>query len=637
MFDTIVTRQVARPSDIWKILELMPDADPLIKRRWAAEKALTATGKHFTIDQIYAGIFPSSVSVKEAARREIELDMAMQVPRLSLQKFIASVRKAEIPFAITSDTVFDEETLRKMVRNAGIKDDVPVFSSCHESASKAEGRLYKIVQNKMKIAAKDILHVGDNEAIDIEMAQANGLFTRHIKSPLQNYLDCSQHAAVFAQHTKTMTAAESVCVGIIKNRWFDTPATSPYHGNPTQFGHMAYGPALMALSLWMIRNAKAQDVKHITFVARDGYIVKKCVDAVIRHMKLGLRTSYLLASRHFSTMAQIFDVKDLNNELAKHNGDLLERLVGILGPCIDQIDRSHLAAFEAHPSRFASEEVELYQPILDLISGQRVLYKNYINQIGVHAGDALFDIGYQGTSQRAIENITGVDLHGFYIMTFPEIKKVLGQGKNRAHAFLSAAKDRAIWQDFERYRQLTEAVLSAPSGSFLGFEPNEKPILGDVGDTQTMTKIHDGISQFVEEFSAVWPLDMDQVDLSKNFALAHLLNHYKHPTEINDVTMLANLFFDDGFRKDRRVPFADEEKAGQDKVIWKEGQNLLHTPLRTRLMHRAGKKFLRTSVLIGASLWIRSPAKKRKINRDPIMFFSDSSNKFVRQLTKLFY
>lgn len=155
-----------------------------------------------------------------------------------------------------------------------------------------------------------MLHIGDNAKIDVEAAKKAGLRAMLLPRPADVFMDadCTQMANLGHGCLAGFTTADAMqplalrCAqGLAANRFFDdgyAPATadSAFAAYPSRLGYYAVGTHLLALAKWLLCRCRADGVKRLVFLARDGALLRQAVE-LLRTDADAVETDYIPASR----------------------------------------------------------------------------------------------------------------------------------------------------------------------------------------------------------------------------------------------------------------------------------------------------------------------------------------------------
>lgn len=630
-FDTLATRNVARPEDVFSLLVLSDDAPAWLSERWRSEQTIIREGLEPCLKEIYSRIAPSPEIAKVWMQAEMELDAQLLCVRPAGKALLQECLNSEAEHIfVVSDTPYSAVNLQSFIQNEYGSIDVKVMTSADEGCSKHQGRLFTNLINRTGADPKDIRHVGDNPRVDVDSGNKLGLNTSLLSAPLENYLAHQQHARVFKPIASNLSPAESVAIGVMKNRYFDNPQGSPYGGSLAQFGYMAYGPLFMSIALWLIRQARLRGENNVFCLSRDGYIIDAFIGRISNHYGLVESSTYLFASRQVSKMVEIQCEADLIRALQARKGTPSQRLEAILG--------GYSIAVSKDWETIAELVADIGSDVVSFTIEQRRLYRDYLLQLGVEKGSLIFDIGYRGTTQRSLQDLLGVELFGTFVATFPELSDTVNNSASVTTTFIDSNCSPKIMQQFTQYRLLHEVAFSAPSGSFRSLSQSGAPCFAPSSDYSALNEVHKGARLFLEDFLQAWPFGEEKISISPTFSFAHVHQHFASPSHLDDVQMLTSLIFDNSFEGLTRKPLVSEPSIDTPVGgLWREGAKLLDgRPIESTGV-RIGKRLIGAAIIEILSPLLKSASKKRKLRGDPLMFFLDAKSRWSRYLAVFYY
>jgi HAD superfamily hydrolase (TIGR01549 family) len=96
-----------------------------------------------------------------------------------------------------SDFYMDSNSLKEILASVGIdKKFEKIYSSADTLLTKRSGRLYKLVEEELKVKPEDHIHVGDNEYVDIQKAKELGIQTIHISNKSKYDFELSKNRKI---------------------------------------------------------------------------------------------------------------------------------------------------------------------------------------------------------------------------------------------------------------------------------------------------------------------------------------------------------------------------------------------------------------------------------------------------------
>lgn len=189
-----------------------------------------------------------------------------------------------IKVILISDMYFSENVVRNfLVRFDSIFDKIEIYISSDYNLKKSDGSIYKYIKEQLK--PKTWLHIGDNLKSDFLIPIINGIKVKRYK-PIQlkkyeNY--------ILSKSGNNINIKLSIGCG--KN------LRLLHENKKYQFGCSFAGPILYNYVKWVLEQCLSRKINHLYFVARDGYILQKIADIIIKNENLDLITHYFYISR----------------------------------------------------------------------------------------------------------------------------------------------------------------------------------------------------------------------------------------------------------------------------------------------------------------------------------------------------
>lgn len=176
---------------------------------------------------------------------EREVESACLIANPEVRDIIQQKRQEGWQIAFISDMYLDSEFLSGILKREGcMEDGDKIYVSCEHNARKDTGTLYDLVRKELQPEAWE--HYGDNKQSDVMMAERKGIKAHLIDNSYRN----------------------------LASR-FVAPAYIPY-------------------VLWIIEEAKKQNIQRLYFISRDGYILQKIAEALPHE---GFELRYFFTSR----------------------------------------------------------------------------------------------------------------------------------------------------------------------------------------------------------------------------------------------------------------------------------------------------------------------------------------------------
>ena len=188
IFDTLITRRVSRPSDIFLLVsdraktQFKQDEKFLYKFpqiRVSCEKSSRKKrfSRETTLDEIYSEIKEKYCLSHELCEylkkieQEIEIDNCFPIECNDDEELFGKISLDQA--VLLTDMYLPRVTIKKMLKKCGIFiEDKRLIISHEIDASKARGGAFRILKERFP---KIIHHFGDNLHSDVKMAQLNGI------------------------------------------------------------------------------------------------------------------------------------------------------------------------------------------------------------------------------------------------------------------------------------------------------------------------------------------------------------------------------------------------------------------------------------------------------------------------------
>ena len=289
IFDTILYRKVPSSMDIFTLMDDNPDVRRLYpgnfsEARRKAEFWLRRKSSH---EVTISGIYHEMKYPKEQAKELIRIELQTEIKYSFLNKTIVDEIKQHISkgdkVILISDMYWNEKSVRKILASKDqIFESLPIYVSCAHDATKSSGKLYELVRDKEQLVYREWTHTGDNKKSDYESAKKLGI-TAVLVKPGRRYQ--------FEKKISSLDNDSKLLYGIVS----ETRQKS--NGTAYDLGASFAGPMVYQYVEWVLTEAEKRRINQLYFVLRDGYILKKVADIIIKDRGLGIKTDYLFGSR----------------------------------------------------------------------------------------------------------------------------------------------------------------------------------------------------------------------------------------------------------------------------------------------------------------------------------------------------
>lgn len=448
IFDTLLTRPLVQPSAVqWLVARRLqqPLADSYIKYRSIAEATVRKRlGRDVCMGDIcrelsvLSGMPENEVS--QAFSTEEEVEAGLVSPRDDVVALYRHALLAKKRVVIASDMYLPKALLERMLRGGGVDGWEELFVSGDVGLRKDTGGLYLHIIEKLQVESQAVLVVGDNERSDFQIPHRLGMRYCHLLKSVEVGKTLPGLGDVVLQESAPENVGGQLSVGIILERLYNSlfyksfypaflPATTPF-----AIGYAVLGPVCLAFCQWLGQRAKDRGVGQLFFLSREGEFLQQIYER-LRLRDAGLpESSYLVVSRRALTVPAIqspADALDICRSRYFPNPlpDFFLERFGV------QLDQSALSVLysrglwergrllevgdDGNVSHLEPVVAHLWELIRKQASEERSLAAQYLDEVGVSSvRDAcVVDIGYSGTIQKAIMQISGRAMGGLYMLT----------------------------------------------------------------------------------------------------------------------------------------------------------------------------------------------------------------------------
>lgn len=501
IFDTCLTRNVDSPVDIFARVEkylLLENkkADGFAQARENAEIA----ARHFafenghleeiTLDEIYAQlrrfITLSAEETETAKATELKMEQQALFPVCDILSLTEKLNEANIAYSFVSDMYLPKEFLQQMLTDCGYRNWNDLIVSCNYRKTKASGTIWGIKELKNR----KILHIGDNHHSDIATPQKYGIETQfYARAHCQPRAGCTLSPAVLPfstshRYTEMALRANPAFSADPEHDWKRMYALGQ------SFGVMQVG----AFILWLIERAQKNNITHLAFCARDGWLMRKAWHILTQNTNTSITDSYLYVSRkvltlgsgylsctpdHISSAMLDFLIQYTHSTTI---GNILERIKAF-DPAIYDDARKIFSAPDAYV-RKNGNQTRLKEFLAGNSKKFHQIFQEYNREIiGYFTQERLceykrlgiVDMGWNGTMQRGIRQLCRQTIPDFSCMGF-----YYGLWNSASgNRYAAGPMESAFFSEFDRdtdMRKNTQGVdiieelHSAPGGSTARFK-----------------------------------------------------------------------------------------------------------------------------------------------------------------------
>ena len=261
IFDTLVLRPFAKPSDLFYLVEQESGIVGFHDKRIKAESDVRRKKRsEITLDEIYAQLGLT----QEIKDLEIEIEKTVCFKNEAVCSMLESYGQ-NYQILLISDMYLPREVIESILDKLSIRYD-RLYISSEAGKTKHHGDLFDLVLSDLGIKPDELLHIGDNKRADVRIPESKGIRTRFIESPISCYLRTHYDERRYLRRNHNLTSSILIALDAVREEnddiWYDI---GNRYGGPLAYSYCRY---LMDV---------CENDSLIAFVSRDGYSLERCL------------------------------------------------------------------------------------------------------------------------------------------------------------------------------------------------------------------------------------------------------------------------------------------------------------------------------------------------------------------------
>jgi predicted HAD superfamily hydrolase len=484
-----------------------------------------------------------------------------------------------------SDMYLPEASVGKILSKCGYSKYHALLVSSETRRTKMLGDLYDDALKRITVPPRKWLHIGDNPRADVKMARRRGIATWHSPSCAERFKK-DRHRFEGWRGDRPLSAAGYVVKGLVTNRLARVPslgeATEPRTDFWADFGYTSAGPLYVGFTEWLFAQVAKRELNAIYFLARDGYIVQQLFERYRPAPLAGVETHYLYASRRALNLAALEKPDErglgflMQSYVLNPVGIYLQRIGLDLEQYAGDIRRAGFDSARQVVKTPRDQEnlekllVSLWEPIRKRALVERSITLDYLLKSGLGNGRsvALVDIGWQGSQQRAIQELLQSNGHvppviGFYLGTFRFADHLIGSKQPNLAYLFNCGQPREYETLIFSSIEILELLFSAAEGSLIRIErtaagefvPIKQPIdADDASRNEILKQLQAGALQFADDYFAL-KQDFPELVIDPEVAITQLRRVLRNPTA-EEAKSLGEIAHTKDFGESTRGPVA---------------------------------------------------------------------------------
>lgn len=642
IFDTLVLRPFGIPRDIFVYLNKAFNEEfatetfvDFSSQRRAAEvncrdvmRALNGGRAESNLSEIYnhiAKIYGYDRDKLEKIKQlEMENEVRFSYPRKFAVKIFNLAVKAGKRVILASDMYLPRECIVKILEKCGIEGYEKLYISNELRINKNTGMMYPYILHDLgsDIKPSEVLHIGDRWGSDVKRPRSYGIQAVHLPATIDLFKAENPGiytGAFFNKIFKTgdryhdmmwaydgFTGVRSLCA-MVANMVYDCPyvsfnKNSDLNADPRFIGCFALGMHIYAVARWLIENTRGKGYRKIHFAARDGYLIKKAYD-ILSEGEEGLpESAYIRISRKSFAIADIHSLADIHSIVHKLNflqqspDSIYELFLPVMSDAskaeyqmyrdeskgLSAVKFTDRAQFDMFMTNFYNK----YLKDAHFAEYQAMLKKYFGEQF--KENDVLFDIGYSGRIELALNKLLGFRIISFYIHTNHDVIV----RRNQVSDFHNST--------FYNYKPpvsgiIREHLISEMCPSTIGYKivgDKFEPVF-DEYDVDYPTQV---ITQTIQQYAVKFVRNVKEIFGKDALGLAcrledisRPLEYYLHYSRSVDRQIFANSEFEDDFGEGHACSILDYWNKALGRItdnmtVYKEPAMPSSVKKRSRLM-----------------------------------------------------
>lgn len=392
---------------------------------------------------------------------EIALERGCQFPNKRMVDFLLDARKRGKKVYCVSDFHLSQKDLTEFALSSNILDCFDfIFVSSEFNKCKSTGDLYPAVLSELGVTNEQVIMIGDNKISDGMNAQEHGI---------ESYV-----LPHYFQRGKNQIS-----------RRFNVNYSKKYIKKTIRSCYKNRQPFSEYINLFYVFTSRLstklheKEVNHVTFLAREGYYLRELFERY-RYLTTPkenyIDTSYLKCSRRSIRTVKAHDLDE--NAYGEISIGNWFKAVGLsIEEVATSIDLSELDVETANLLGESKDYQKLRndQTFNDLLHFRlmesKTAFMDYLKEFNFSRSIHMVDVGWKGTMQQGIEQISGVPTEGYYLGVIgnPDEKHPI---KRNGLIFSDNEGKSQCYDILRSNTQLYEQLLSAPHGSAQKYKQN---------------------------------------------------------------------------------------------------------------------------------------------------------------------
>ncbi len=406
IFDTLIKRDVNNPTDVFELIEVKYNIKNYKNMRIKAEKIARDNSKseEITLDEIYSNISLPKKEIEKLKQLEIQTEISICTKNRDIYEIYKKIIANNKKVYFTSDMYLSIEVIKEILKNNGYTKYDGIYLSSEEKVSKGSGNLFAKLLQDNNLSNKSIIHIGDSIKGDFINPHKYNIHSLLIKPQKTDKIN--------------NTIDGNILSSFIQNR---KPKYLNYY---QKFGYEIFGPILYSYTTWIHEKIKKDNIDKAYFLARDAKII---MDAYKMLYKKDIPIYYLYLSRKLVIYTKLSDVNSFKelyhifNSIIKDTSTIKDILLFLnidykkYEKELSQLNIDINDVLMALNNDNREKLFNIIKSEIKLISNkQKECLKHYLKQNEFCGNVGLIDIGWNGTIQYYLNEISDANISGYY-------------------------------------------------------------------------------------------------------------------------------------------------------------------------------------------------------------------------------
>ena len=560
IFDTLVTRMVYNPNDVFKIIDEKVSEKfgiskgKYINCRQSSENQVRKDNNYIgdvSIDDIYVELKKElNVSQNIADQiKEIEIltDIDLIIPRYDMLNIYNKLKENGKQLILITDMYYTKDIIEKILHKCGYYGYYDLLVSSELGFRKDNGTMWDYYYKKYNVRS---IHVGDNDSSDIHVNIKYDKPNCHVLNGRKAY----EISKLFVDSGNSVDF--NIIKGLIVNKkLFNSPFSlqpnkGVYIDDFNTLGYCLFGPVMYAFFKWLFDSIKKDT--NVLFVSREGYFLQGIYNCIIKNTSKNLHFDnyYFLISRRAISVPTITNRNDIIKILSSYyDGTIKELIYNRLGFMLPT-DIENKRVIMSKDIDYVMDVIDEFIPlIISEAKKEKENYLRYIDSLKMNKQkrDCIVDLGYSGTAQYYLTKLLNKNIDGAYFLVTDNLKPLALNDK-----VFSCFNDTIYDGSFDKhaigkYSLFLEAFLTSDCGQLIKFDEAANPVYSSnkTKNISKLSEICDGVCEFIEDLSRVSTKDILDLNIDKKMCedvFEKIVNYSEFSDEIFDVMKIEDLY-----------------------------------------------------------------------------------------------